>query len=517
MPETPLKPHLMRERRVLVAILAFVYTALFMPSIISVQPAGANFITLITMLAGAFIYAWAFFFTIRCWRPLFAVLTPLMFFMSAAASYFIWQYKFEMTYNQLAVITEVQTHTALAFISLRLVIWVLATTAIGIWLTRRAIRCEEHDPKDARLLFITGILMLCVFTTEVGTITQRYFPYNLLFAMKDFVAEKISLARGTSTANIDVTYDTKQPVTVILVIGESVRAANWGLNGYTRQTTPLLAKRPGVINFTDVKSCYPLTRVAVPCILTNGSYVTSAAGPYSLLQLFRRMGFFTASIDMHGMTESVFGSPVAKLFNSGNRLISFNGSMLSENNVDDAGVTALKQMLAEHKDNLFVFFHPFGSHWPYATRYPAKFGKWQPVCNPTDNSLVDLAKDMSQCVPQELVNAYDNSILYADFILDEVMDSVKGRPALVLYTSDHGQSLGEDGLFLHGHPNAQIERHVPLVVWATPEFEKRFPGALDHMRAKQKIPTSHDAIFHTLPACIGAKGTMLDPKLSLCH
>lgn len=516
MAEMPPKPRLMRERRTLVAILALVYTALFMPAIIRVQPAGANVVTLITMVVGAFVYSWAFFFTIRASRLLFTILAPLMFFMSAAASYFIWQYQFEMTYQQLAVVTEVQTHTALAFISARLVAWMLITTAIGIWLTRRAIRLEEFDPKDTRLLFITAILMFCIFTTEVGTITQRYFPYNLLFAVKDFIAEKIDLARGT-TSIPDVTYDNKQPVTIILVIGESVRAANWGLNGYQRKTTPLLAKRAGVMNFNDVKSCYPLTRVAVPCILTNSSYQTSIAGPYSLLQIFHQMGFFTASIDMHGMSESVFGSPVSKLFNEGNRLISFNGSMLSENNVDDAGVTALKSVLAEHKDNLFVFFHPFGSHWPYATRYPAKFGKWQPVCNPEHNDILDLAKDMSECVPQELVNAYDNSILYADFILDEVMDSVKGRPALVLYTSDHGQSLGENGLFLHGHPDAQIERHVPLVVWATPEFEKRFPGEVARTRAKQKLPTSHDTIFHTLPDCIGAKGSMIDPTKSLCH
>ena len=146
-----------------------------------------------------------------------------------------------------------------------------------------------------------------------------------------------------------------------------------------------------------------------------------------------------------------------------------------------------------------------------------QFRHWQPVCNPLHNSLVNLAKDMSECVPQELVNAYDNSILYADFILDEVMDSVKGRPALVLYTSDHGQSLGENGLFLHGHPNAAIERHVPLVVWATPEFRQRFPGELARMKAKQATPTSHDAIFHTLPHCIGAKGSMIDPHQSLCH
>ena len=227
MPEMPHKPRILRERRVLVAWVALAYTALFMPSILAVQPAGANPVTLITMLAGAFVYSWAFFFTIRCSRRLFAILAPLMFFMSAAASYFIWQYKFEMTYQQLGVITEVETRTALAFISVRLVLWILATTAIGIWLTRRAIRLEEPDPKDARLLFITGILMLCIFTTEVGTITQRYFPYNLLFAVKDFAGEKVSLMRGTTT-KADVTYDAKQPVTIILVIGESVRAAKLG-------------------------------------------------------------------------------------------------------------------------------------------------------------------------------------------------------------------------------------------------------------------------------------------------
>lgn len=516
---TEIKPSLSiwRERRTLIATLSLVYTALFMPAILYVQPGDNSLIDLAIPLAGAFVYSWAFFFTVRAWRGLFMMLTPLVFFASAIASYFIWQFHFEMTYQQLGVITEIQPKTAFAFISAKLVLWVLVATSIGLILTRRSVRLEERDPKDARLLFITGILMVCIFTTEAGSITQRYFPYNLLFSVKDFVAEKISIARGKPIANAPVSYAATAPVTVILIVGESVRAANWGLNGYARQTTPLLAKRDGIMNFTDVLSCYPLTRVAVPCIATNNSYKHAVTPEYSLLQLFKKMDFFTASIDMHGMSQSVFGSPVSALFNTGERLISFNGSMLSSNNVDDAGVEALKQLLAEHNQNLFVLFHPFGSHWPYDTRYPERFRVHTPVCNPLHHSLLNLAKDMSECVSSELVNAYDNSILYADFITNEVMDAVKGRAAIVLYTSDHGQSLGENGLFLHGHEDAAMERHVPLVVWATPEFTARFSPALARMKAKQHTPTSHDTIFHSLLDCVGAKGTMIDPKLSLCH
>jgi lipid A ethanolaminephosphotransferase len=435
----------LRDRRTLIAGVALVYTALFCPSLLSVQPAGLHPVALAQTIVGSFVYSWAFFFTLRSVAPLFRVLTPVLFILSAGISYYMHEFRFEMTFQQMAVITEVQTQTALAFITWKLIAWVLLCGVAGHWLARRAVALEIPDPRNARLLFITSVLMLCIFTTEVGAVSARYFPYNLLFAVKNFVGEKVALARSGSHEKIAITRGDAPPVTVVLVVGESVRAANWGLSGYSRQTTPLLAKRTGLINFTDVTSCFPLTRVAVPCILTDDSLTAKTAAQHSVLGLFRELGFFTASIDMHGMSDSAFGSPVSKLLNDGNRLISFNGSFLSENNVDDSGVAALRGLLKEHPDNLFVFFHPFGSHWPYDTRYPERFRVHKPVCNPLDPSIVALAQDMSACVPEELVNAYDNSILYADYITNEVMESVKGRAALVLFTSDHGQSLGEGG------------------------------------------------------------------------
>lgn len=507
---------LLRERRVLVALVALVYTALFMPAVLEVQPRGVPLFNHAMMLVSGFLYSWVLFFTLRAVRPLFLLLVPLLFATSAGASYYMYQYQFEMTFQQLAVVTEVDPRTAYAFITLKLVLWLAITTAIGIAISLYAVRREIRDPKDNRLLLITGIVLVCVFTQEVGSITGRYFPYNLLFAVRDFAQEKLTMTAGTE-AKIAVTYPKAEPVTVVLVVGESVRAQNWGLNGYARQTTPELAKRGDLINFTDVTSCFPLTRVAVPCILTNASYTHAVRPEYSLLRLFREMGFFTASIDMHGMSNSVFGSPVTSLFNEGNQLVSLNGSILKSTNVDDAGVEQLRQILGEQQGNLFLFFHPFGSHWPFDTRYPERFRQFTPVCNPSDPRLIGLAKDMSECVPQELVNAYDNSILYADHVLSEVIDAVKDRPALVLFTSDHGQSLGENGLFLHGHEHAEMERKVPMAIWASPSFAKRYAPALAAMRAKQQAPTSHDVIFHSLLDCIGARGEMIDPAQSLCH
>jgi len=512
----PDKYPLLRDRRTLIAVLALVYTALFMPAVMMVQPAGVHPAAIAQTVIGSFVYSWAFFFTLRALRPLFTALTCLTFILSAAISYYMHQFRFEMTYQQLAVITEVQTHTALAFITWKLVAWLVLCGAVGYWLARRAVRLEVVDPRNARLLFITSIVMVCIFITEVGAVAGRYFPYNLLFAVKHFVEEKIALANTAGGEKVSITRAEATPVTVVLVVGESVRAHNWGLSGYARQTTPLLAKRKGLINFTDVTSCFPLTRVAVPCILTDDAMKGPTPAQYSVLGLFRQLGFFTASIDMHGMSDSAFGSPVSKVLNEGHRLVSFNGSFLSKNNVDDLGVDALKTILKEQPGNLFVFFHPFGSHWPYDTRYPEKFRVHKPVCNPINPSILALAQDISECVPGELVNAYDNSILYADFITHEVMESVKGRAALVLFTSDHGQSLGEDGLFLHGHANAKMERHVPMVVWATPEYEKAYPAAIKHLRAKRDAPLTHDVIFHSLLDCVGAKSDAVDAKQSLC-
>lgn len=505
------------DRRLLIALLAGLYTLLFSPALLHIQPDTIGVAQQALMVVSSFVYGWAFFFALRASGRLFVALTTLLFALSAVVSYFMWLYRFELSFQQLAVVSETQTQTTLAFLSWRLVLWVSGCTYLGYRAARYARRHERPDPRDARLVFIACVLLVCIFTMETGTLVQRYFPYNLLFATRDFAREKLSIAHADTAKDEPLRYHDTQPVTVVLVVGESVRAANWGLNGYARQTTPLLAARAGVVNFSDVTSCFPLTRVAVPCILTDGHYDQTEAGRRSLIRLFKQMGFFTASIDMHGMSDSIFGSPVSVLLHESDQLDSFNGTLFADNNVDDTGVATLHQLLADQQGNLFVFFHTFGSHWPFDTRYPTRFRQFTPVCNPLHARLLGLAKDMAECDPAGLVNAYDNSILYADHVLDEVIDAVKDRPALVLFTSDHGQSLGEHGLYLHGHADAAMERHVPLVVWASPAFMARHGAAMQRLRAKRGMPITHDAIFHSLPDCIGAIGSAVDSSQSMCH
>jgi lipid A ethanolaminephosphotransferase len=183
--------------------------------------------------------------------------------------------------------------------------------------------------------------------------------------------------------------------------------------------------------------------------------------------------------------------------------------------LDEILLHGMDQVLRDRQGNLLVVMHQLGSHGPaYFKRYPARFKKFTPACE---------SDDLRQCSPQEIVNAYDNSLLYTDFFLGKVIDFLdtaqQSYDTAMLYVSDHGESLGEGGLYLHGMPWAiapDVQTHVPFVLWLSPAF--RQSQGLDEQclrkRASQQA-VSHDFLFHSLLGVFGVQTRVYDPALDL--
>ena len=158
-----------------------------------------------------------------------------------------------------------------------------------------------------------------------------------------------------------------------------------------------------------------------------------------------------------------------------------------------------------------VVLHEGGSHGPqYAKKYPAEFARFQPACQ---------SVDLQKCSAAELLNAYDNTIVYNDSVLHRligILKSVQDRPTVMLYMSDHGESLGEGGLYLHGVPMAlapEVQSAVPLLVWASPGFAQR--GGAIKPPARFDKPLSHDVIFHSVMGAMGLNSAAYDPENDL--
>jgi lipid A ethanolaminephosphotransferase len=282
----------------------------------------------------------------------------------------------------------------------------------------------------------------------------------------------------------------RRPRVVFLFVGETVRAANFGLDGYARDTTPELAALEGVVSFTNVRSCGTSTAVSVPCMfsrLGRADYGHDRAlAQENLLDVLQRAGVNVLWRDNNSGSFGVASRvPYEDL-----RRLGLPGLCDGQRCRDEVLLHGLDELLATTTTDRLVVLHMIGSHGPsYFRRYPAHFRRFQPEC----------ALDAVQrCDRASIVNAYDNTVLYGDHVLAQAI-TLLARHAdhlepTFLYLSDHGESLGEDGLYLHGLPYVLApdqQKQVPFVVWAP---------TLDHgcLEARRNRSLSHDNLFDTV-------------------
>lgn len=297
-----------------------------------------------------------------------------------------------------------------------------------------------------------------------------------------------------------------RPQLLVLVVGETARAANWGLNGYPRQTTPGLAAR-GVINFTDVTSCGTNTEVSVPCMFApvgRRDYDEARIRrSESLLHVLARAGVDVQWIDNQtgckGVCEGLPTTTVAELNPPG---------MCEGGRCLDEGLLAgLDERLTSLHGRQVLVLHMLGNHGPsYFRRYPEAFAQFQPECR---------EDELQRCSREAIVNAYDNALLYTDHVLSRLIDTLAAHAGRVdsamLYVSDHGESLGESGLYLHGLPYAIApaeQTRVPMVMWFSQGFAQVSGLDTACLAGQAGQPVQHDHLFHTVLGLTGV-GTAL--------
>ena len=327
-------------------------------------------------------------------------------------------------------------------------------------------------------------------------------PGNLLAAG---MGNSLSRARHTGAAKLPVGADAAlgaawqartRPVLFVLVVGETARAQNFSLNGYGRETNPALARR-GVINFPQATACGTSTEVSLPCMFSpfgRARYDEEKILSHeSLLHVLARAGFKVSWRDNQSGCKGVCsGLPAEQLDRAGIESLCAEGQCL-----DEVLLEGMDRVLRDTRGNLFVVMHQLGSHGPaYFKRYPAAFARFTPACE---------KEDLHRCSTAEIVNAYDNSLLYTDHFLSRMIDFLDRAQAThdtaMLYVSDHGESLGESGLYLHGMPRAiapDVQTHVPLLTWLSPAFNRSFGVDADCLRGRARHPASHDNLFHSV-------------------
>ena len=307
-----------------------------------------------------------------------------------------------------------------------------------------------------------------------------------------------------------------KPLVLVLVVGETARAANWGLNGYHRQTTPELAQLP-VINFPQVTACGTNTEVSLPCMFApvgrRDHDESRIRGSESLLHVVARAGVGVHWRDNQsgckGVCEGLPQDEVVALNPAG---LCSDGRCLDEGLL--AGLDERLGKLKGSRGTQLMVLHQLGNHGPsYFRRYPSAFARFAPACQ---------QDDLQKCSREEITAAYDNALLYTDHVLASLMAKLQAASgdvdSAVIYVSDHGESLGENNLYLHGLPYAMapdLQKQVPMVAW----FSTGAPASLGLdtacLRARAQKPVAHDHLFHTLLALLDVKTALYEAEWDL--
>ena len=280
----------------------------------------------------------------------------------------------------------------------------------------------------------------------------------------------------------------------IMVVGEAARADRFSLNGYSRETNPLL-KNEDIINFPNMYSCGTTTAVSVPCmfsILERKNYSDSKAkSTENVLDILSREGVKVLWRDNNSSSKGV----ADRISYEDYRTPKIN-TMCNDECRDEGMLIGLQDFIDQQEnDDILIVLHQMGNHGPaYYKRYPKTFEKFQPVC--ATNQLEECGKD-------KIGNAYDNAILYTDYFLTQTIQFLKQNDrqfkTALIYMSDHGESLGEGGLYLHGMPYfiaPDTQKHIGALMW----FGNQSKTEINTERLKKVASKrfSHDNLFHTL-------------------
>jgi lipid A ethanolaminephosphotransferase len=358
----------------------------------------------------------------------------------------------------------------------------LLAAVLALWMAFQPISAMVRNHKPLRYLVTPANLLY-----GLGRVVQSSF--------QGAPAQQVAVGLDARRA-ADAALRPKPPL-LLLVVGETARAASWGLNGYARQNTPELAALD-VLNFNDVTACGTQTEVSLPCMfspLGRRQYDEAAIRSHeSLLHVLARAGVDVLWRDNQSGCKGVCaGLPTEQVDAKAHDSLCSKGQCF-----DEVLLQGLAERLAEGPATpRVIVLHQLGNHGPaYYRRYPPAFRRYTPTCD---------TAELNDCTREQIVNSYDNAIAYTDHVLAETVRFLQAQSAryetAMLYVSDHGESLGENGLFLHAVPFAiapDVQKKVPMVMWLSDGFLQGGRVDAGCLRRRTREPASHDHLFHTV-------------------
>jgi lipid A ethanolaminephosphotransferase len=460
----------------------------------------------------------------------------LMFLATSIASYFMDQYGTSIDWSMVQNVMETDRREGWELLSMRMlatfaltgIVPAVAVSIIKLNFGSGRRQLTINIATAAAALAGAAVLLILLFKTLAPVLREhrelRFLlaPTNYIQAVSGYYQRKwqvpvVVAALGTDAAKGVAWAGARRRTVTVIVVGETARAANFSLNGYSRPTNPQLQTVPGLLNFSNMQSCGTATAVSLPCVfsaLGRERYTQrKAQAQEGLLDVLQHAGLEVVWRDNNsgckGVCERVPYEDVSQPV-KGDPLCN------DEECFDEILLRGLRERIRTATKDLVIVLHQKGSHGPaYSKRYPASFKVFGPVCE---------TNELAKCTQASIVAAYDNTILYTDHVLKSAIDLLAASSreddvdTAMMYFSDHGESLGEHNLYLHGAPyiiSPKEQRHVPFMLWLSDGYRSRFkldPKCLE-ARVAQKF--DHDYIFHSTLGMLNISTAVYNPKLDL--
>lgn len=466
------------------------------------------------------------FFLILSIPYLSNIILVILFIIGGISDYFIFSFKKTFDTGVLIDILSVENNLTSEFIDFYLILSIFLSALIVILILYK-LPTKRTNYSQKILLSLACIITILSGSDfkdkKLNSILSGYLPFNLCYSTYEFVTQYKSQLKlhheKTDLGNLfHFQYqNSTEPVSVVLIIGESMRGSilDQGLFKPIYDIMPFTKTSRNIVKFYNAVSSGISTRISIPYMLTRAipPNFDQATGEQSIISIYKKLGFATSWIGnqgLFGIAENTFASIALE---ADYHLIQSDLNKYAnktDKNLDELLIPFVEKRINEVDQNHFMVIHLLGSHWNFKNRYPANSGfeQYKPICNSSAPSL---------CSKDELINTYKNTVLYSDYILNQIITKLKDKNSIIIYASDHAFSF--DNFLGNAYTNATNPEnsHIAMFMWFSDKFKNRHLDYFKNAQDKKRKNISHDYIFHSLLDCIGVKSNIIDHRLSLCR
>ena len=438
-------------------------------------------------------------------RYIFAIIFPLLTTLCTVLTYFRYTANVTLTpmLIDLALINDARTN--MQVISLQLIVIIILTLILSVaivWYRWKKIRFSY--------VWLHALLAIgIVYTTnyEIQALSRplsERMPHSLFYNLRRYMDERAVATATRDTFTIPSTANSDS-LTVVFVVGESLRSDHLQINGYHRTTTPNLASEKNVVSLPNIHTVPCFTHVSVPHIFTRADSLNPkrAFSEQSFITIFKQAGFRTSWL---ANQESV--ATYVYFMNECDTLIYANSGKsmyVFDEWLDEALLPDYSNELNNANCKQLIILHTIGSHWWYNSHYTKEFERYLPTIS---------SRVISSNSKEEMINSYDNTILYTDYFIKNVIESLRNRKAILFYLSDHGECLGEDGYFTHGIDRPQL--HNPAAfVWYSDSYAAEFSDNIENLKENSLRHFHSDYLFHSIIDAADISSPYMQPEFSI--